>query len=165
MAKQPTPHKLELSKVLASIDAGYRDFYQGLTEQEKKSYTPIVLMRYISSLPDNHKYRYHAVLMTNDLVNLGFWNLSKYPDLQHLLLCCCAPGTPKNYRPWISVNKKSNSHTPLTDELLMTLYPWMNADELNLSKTNLDRQSVVELALDAGYTLPKAQSIGKEFND
>ena len=90
MAAKKT-YELDLFKVvLPAIDAGKLEFYDGLTDTEKKAYTPRVIMRYMSSLSDQNNKQMQAVLMVNDLVNLGFWELTNYPDLQHRLLCACA---------------------------------------------------------------------------
>ena len=63
-------YKLDLMSVLQALDRGDKGFYNGLTDEEKKGYAPIVLMRYMSSLTDQSKNSAYAVLITNDFVNL-----------------------------------------------------------------------------------------------
>jgi len=43
-------HKLDLGDVLSALDRGDLGYYNKLTDDEKKGYTPLVLMRYMSSL-------------------------------------------------------------------------------------------------------------------
>ena len=47
-------YKLDLKSALAALDRGDLDWYSRLTDDEKKGYTPLVLMRYMSSLNNQH---------------------------------------------------------------------------------------------------------------
>lgn len=102
------PHKLDLTAVLNALDKQDLNFYQRLSEDEKKSYVPLILMRYMSSLSDQNANSAYALLATNDLVNIGFWNLSKHQELQHLLLCLTGLGK-KQYRTWLPMKKSKKS--------------------------------------------------------
>lgn len=138
MATKKT-YKLDLMAVLQAIDYRNLNFYSSLTEGEKSGYVPLVLMRYISSLTDQNKNAAYAVIATNDLVNIGFWNLTKHPELQHLLLCLAGLGS-KQYRPWLST-KKGKKTFGKVDEWLMEIYPEINEDELEIIKKEYDLQS------------------------
>ena len=160
MAEKKKTHELNLFSVLGAIDAKRLNFYDGLSDNEKKSYAPIVLMSYMSSLNDQNPNRVSALLLTNDIVNIGFWDLSNFPDLQHRLLCVCGqPG--KNFRPWIKA--KRSPTMPLTDALLMEINPWMNSQELDIFKSQLTADSMLELALDAGRTQKESKALSQEF--
>lgn len=146
-SKTPKKHDLELSKVLAAIDSGDREFYSKLTPEEKKAYTPVVLMRYMSSVSDQHANKAYAIVATNDLVNIGFWQMSKHPELQHRLFCIAGLGG-KQYRPWIAKGKTSK--TKLVDEFLMELHPGINSDELGILRSTFDDASFKSLLHSAG---------------
>src|ERR1700676_1664475 len=90
--KSPPKPKLELTKTLDAFDRRNYDYYNSLPDELKKEYSPFILMRFMSSAPNqgsNHEYFLYAV---NEIVNGEFWLLSKYPDLLHLLLCVCGQG-------------------------------------------------------------------------
>ena len=128
---EPKKYKLDLMTVLNSLDNRRLKFYSELDEDEKKGYSPLILMRYMSSLLDQNRNSSYAVIATNDLVNIGFWDLSKYPDLQHLLLCLTGIGG-KQYRPWMLA--KRGKSTNKIDIWLSTIYPEMNAVEIDILK-------------------------------
>jgi hypothetical protein len=131
-------YKLDLNTVLQALDRKDLGFYSRLSEEEKKAYVPLVLMRYMSSLTDQSKMAAYAVIATNDLVNIGFWELSKHPELQHQLLCLTGLGG-KQYRTWLSAKRKKKSNK--IDDWLLERLPEMNDDELSLFKSEHDTKS------------------------
>lgn len=142
-------YKLDMfGKVLPALDKGNRDFYSKLDDEEKKGYAALVLMRAMSSLGDQNPKAAYQLVMVNDFVNIGFWELSKHPELQHYLLCMTGLGS-KQYHPWIAA-KQSKSKTKLVDEFLMELNPGCNETELDILKSQHDSASIKKLARDAG---------------
>lgn len=161
MAKAEKKYKLELSRVLNALDTGNRDFYNKLTSEEKKAYTPLILMRYMSSLGDQSRNKEYAIIATNDLVNIGFWQLSKYPDLQHLLLCAASLGS-KQYHQWIPVKNNRTKESEI-DEFFVELYPDINKDELNILKSFYNKESFYQLLVDAGKSDTEIKTLMEEW--
>ena len=63
-----------------------------MSDDEKKKYAAVVLMRFMSSAPNQgglHDFHLNAI---NDVVNENFWALSKHPELQHMLMSVCGIG-------------------------------------------------------------------------
>lgn len=161
MAKAEKKYKLELSRVLNALDTGDRSFYNSLTAEEKKAYTPLILMRYMSSLGDQSRHKEYAIIATNDLVNIGFWQLSKYPDLQHLLLCTASVGT-KQYHQWIPTRGKRIKESAL-NSFFMEIYPDINDIELEILKSQLDKDSFYQLTIDAGKSDREIKDLMEEW--
>lgn len=142
-------YKLDLKGVLHALDNKNLGYYAGLTEEEKKHYVPLTLMRYMSSLTDQHENSFYAVLAVNDLVNIGFWNLSKHPELQHMLLCLSGIGG-RQYRPWISLSRKKKEgkvHAWLSEQ-----FPHLNDEEIDIIKSAHDKNSWSEYVKSAGIS-------------
>lgn len=148
MAQEKKKYALELSRVLSELDRGNKNFYNNLTPEEKKAYQPLILMRYMSSLGDQSRNKEYAIIAINDLVNIGFWQLSKYPDLQHLLMCAGSLGS-KQYHQWIPLKSKKSS-TNAIDSFFRELYPDTNDTELDILKTSYTRDSFKTLCHQAG---------------
>jgi hypothetical protein len=139
--------KLDLGKTLAAFDYRNRDYYNKLTDEEKKGYFPFVLMRFMSSAPDQgglHEYHLQAV---NDIINQDFWYLSDYPDLQHQLFCLLGIGK-KQYHNWIAGAKKAPKNK-ITD-IVKRMYPGANKQEMSMFLKMHDKQSFKELLQDQG---------------
>lgn len=149
-AKTTTGQKLSLDATLQALDGRDLGYYDRLTPEERKGYSPFILMRYMSSLGPQSNMQGYAVLATNDLVNLGFFNLGKHPELQHMLMCLAGTGR-KQYRPYIG-SKNAKSKTKVVDEFLMSLNPGMNADELQIMRGMHDKESLRQLGKDAGLS-------------
>jgi hypothetical protein len=145
MSKAPAPYKLEMKTVLSSIDRQQLDFYEKLTEEEKKAYSPFVIMRYMSSLANRDPNQMFAILATNDLVNVGFKDLNKHPELQHKLLCC-AGISGKQYRPWIPVPRGKRGGQNTVQKFLSETYPQCNSTELDLIYATVTPDQLDQLA-------------------
>lgn len=148
---------LDLTRTLNALDRSDKNYYSDLTPEERKAYSPLVLMRYMSSLGDQSANQLYAILATNDLVNIGFWNLSKHPELQHLQLCLVGVGG-KQYRPWIAAKSK-RSKTRLVDEFISEFYPWMNSDEIDIFKKTHTDESFKQLVMTAGKSDSESKAI------
>ena len=140
-------YKLDLMTVLQALDRQDKGFYLRLSDEERKGYAAVVLMRYMSSLTDQNKNAAYAVIATNDLVNIGFWELSKHPELQHLLLCLSGLGG-KQYRPWMATKKSRKSNK--VDEWLIEMFPSLNDDELAILKSQHDNKSWAKFVKESG---------------
>ena len=134
MAKASTgTQKLNLDSVLQALDRQDLDYYNNLTDEEKKAYSPFILMRYMASAGPQSRDAPYAVIATNELVNKSLFELGKHPELQHKLLCVSGLGK-KQYRPYVG-SKNAKSSTKVVDEFFMTLYPSINATELAIPGT------------------------------
>ena len=141
-------YALDLMRVLGELDAGNRNFYNSLTPEEKKAYTPLVLMRWMSNLGDQNPNQAYAILAVNDIVNIGFWQLTKHPELQHLQLCLTGLGK-KQYRSWIAAKGSKSKGKPIR-EFFLEMWPGANADELDIMQDSYDNDSFKDLLYAAG---------------
>lgn len=161
MAQPKKKYGLDLQRVLGELDAGNRGFYAGLSQEEKKSYVPLVLMRYMSSLGDQSPNQAYAIIATNDIVNIGFWQLNKHPELQHMQLCLAGLKR-KQYRPWIPAKGKT-SKSKLVDEFFSELHPGVNSEELEILKSAYDSDSFKRLLYAAGKSDQEVKALMEDW--
>lgn len=159
MSKAKT-FKLDLSVVLQALDRRDLDFYNRLDDENKKAYTPLILTRYMSSLTEQNQNKAYAIIATNDLVNIGFWELSKHVELQHKLLCLAGLGG-KQYRPWIATSK--NKKSSKIDEIFKSVYPEYNQVEINIIKSNCDLNTFEKLVHSLDIEPSKSKDLLKEW--
>lgn len=152
MAKAKThKHKLSLDATLQALDRKNLNYYDSLVDEEKKAYSAYVLMRYMSSVSPQSSMQSYAVLATNDLVNIGFFNLGKHPELQHKLMCLAGTGQ-KQYRPYIPIKNSRTSSTKVLDQFIRDMNPGCNDTELSIVKKQLDLETIKQLGKDAGLS-------------
>ena len=159
--KLPEKPKLDLSKTLEAFDQRNYNYYETLPDELKKQYSAFVLMRFMSSAPNqgsSHEYFLYAV---NEFVNEEFWLLSKYPDLQHLLLCLCGTGR-KQFHKWIP-NKKSSKSKWL--ELFKDKYKDLSDIEIKIIKKNHTEEDIFNLSMNIGKTEKEAAEYVKSFKE
>jgi hypothetical protein len=128
--------KLPLNRVLSAMDRKERDFYDSLTDEEKKAFSAFLMNRYASSVKGDPALQEWWLIATNKRVNTHFFDLAKHPKLQWLLLTTASPGLGTAFHEWIANKKKDTSKNKI-DKALKHLYPNAKPDEIEmLAKVN-----------------------------
>lgn len=152
--------KVDIFKLLGAIDKKDKNFYKNLSEDEKKSVAPTVVMRWLSGVTDKSGLSEYYTVMTNEIVNIGFWDLYKHPHLQYLLMTLVGCGNKQGHQ-WIAGPKKIKSRK--VDELFRMKYPNINDVELDLLWRINTNDSVRQLAEDFGYDEKDVKGFVDEF--
>lgn len=152
-------YKLDLAKTLLALDLNDKNFYATLTDSEKKGYVALNLMRYMSSVNQASKMP-QAILFANDIVNIGFWQLSKHQELQHLLLSICGFGS-KQFHPWLG--SKNGKQTSKLDKLLKQQWPSLSDQELEILKNKNTKQELLEFCKDLALDDKQIKEIENEL--
>lgn len=126
--------KLPLNRVLGAMDRKQKDFYDSLTDEEKKAFSAFLMNRYASSVKGNPALQEWWLIATNKRVNTNFFDLAKHPKLQWLLLTTASPGMGTAFHEWIPYKKKDAVNNKVL-KTLKTLYPFAKEDELELMAT------------------------------
>jgi len=126
--------KLPLNRVLGAMDRKQKDFYDSLTDEEKKAFSAFLMNRYASSVKGNPALQEWWLIATNKRVNTNFFDLAKHPKLQWLLLTTASPGMGTAFHEWIPHKKKDAVNNKVL-KTLKTLYPFAKEDELELMAT------------------------------
>jgi hypothetical protein len=146
MATKP---KLEIKRVLAAVDQKNYDFYNNLTDEEKKGFNPYTLMRYTANTSGDPDLQEWFIERTNELVNKNYFNFSK--DHQGLLWkLYAATGTGiKTYHPYLAAGKKGQANK--IEKLLAELYPAMKMSDIKLWASQMDDKDREELFDNMGF--------------
>ena len=119
-------------QVLPAIDRKNYKFFEDLTDKEKKSYAPVVIMRWMSTGNDNNGNHHYLLQNINNFVNVKFWELSKHAELQHKLMCVSSLGNNERHS-WIPGIKKGYKKSKI-DEFILSFKPGLSPLELQLIK-------------------------------
>jgi len=121
--------KIDLKSMLGAVDRRNKDFYDQLSEEQEKEFSPFMVLRWTSSIKGSKELQTHYLTYANELLNKNFSVLYKHKKLFWQLASVIGIGT-NQFHPWIGVSKKTKK-----DELadrLSSLYPSLNQDELNI---------------------------------
>lgn len=139
--------RLSLNNELRKLDTKDRGFYDDLDEEERKKFSPYVMMRYSASVEGNPDFQEWYLRAANDRVNTNFFDVSttKHKKLQWLLCTTVSPnmGVQRHY--WINPKKKESANSKV-EKLLKQLYPRAKDDEIALLAQINDPKEIQQLA-------------------
>lgn len=141
--------KLDIKRELAAVDLKNYDFYKNLLDEEKKAFSPYVLMRYVSNVQSDRDIQEWFVEMTNEFVNKNHWDLSKnHKELLWKLFAASGAGI-KCYHPYLAAGKKEKAVK--IEKLLAALYPAMKIDEIKILAKMMDKDDISKLLDHMGF--------------
>jgi hypothetical protein len=141
--------KLDIKRELNAVDQRNHYFYDNLTDEEKKAFSPYILMRYTSNVQGDRDLQEWYLEMTNELVNKHHWSLSKgHKGLLWKLFASTGTGM-SAYHPYLASGKREKTNK--IENLLSELYPAMKFDELKLMAKLMDKNDIQELFDKMGF--------------
>lgn len=144
-----TTAKLDIKRELSAVDRKNYDFYRNLTDEEKKAFSPYVLMRYVSNVQGDSDIQEWFVERTNELVNKNHWDLSKnHKELLWKLFAACGAGI-SCYHPYLAASKKEKVNK--IEKLLAELYPTMKINEIKMLAKMMSDKDKEELFDKMGF--------------
>ena len=76
---------LDLKATLRNADLRNKDYYDKMSDEDKKLYSPFMLMKYMASVKGETWMQEHYVEMINECVNKHLWTVSKHKKLAWML--------------------------------------------------------------------------------
>ena len=126
---------------MMQFDRKNRDFYDSLTDEEKKKFSNFLMIRYGSAVHGSQDLQEYYLRQTNMQLNKHFFAINKHPKLQWLCATSVSPGVeilkecggiPRHQ--WIAPKKKEPGATGIKKQIA-ELYPNLKADEVELLAT------------------------------
>ena len=113
------------------FDLKDRDFYDSLTDEERKKFSNYLMIRWGSAVQGNSMDQAVYQLSCNENLNKHFFNINKHPKLQWLCATTVSPGWGSKRHQWIAPKKKEAGASGIKKQLA-ELYPNMKQDEIEL---------------------------------
>jgi hypothetical protein len=136
---------LDIKRELNAIDMRDYDFYSRLTPEERKEFSPFILMRYSSNVQGDTELQEWFLERTNELVNKHHWVLSKnHKELLWKLFAGCGAGV-KTYHPYLKAGTKEKAVK--IEKLLAELNPAMKLSDIKAwakMMTKADREELFD---------------------
>jgi len=140
---------LDIKREMRALDTRDHDFYKNLTDDEKKSLSTYVLLRYASNVQADRELQEWFVETTNEYVNKNFWTLSKeHKELQWKLLASVGIGQ-AFYHPYIAAGKKEKPQK--IEKLISELNPAMKLNEVKILADLMTKEDIKELFDSLGF--------------
>lgn len=129
-------------RVLPAIDTRNKAFYENLTDEEKKGFSPWLVQRYLSSAEsENREIIEHYLIMTNEIYNLKDL---KDPEIVWKLMSMVGIGKTVKH-PYVAPGKgKKKKDNPLKD-FLQNKHPNLNSQEIEIMFSSLSKKSALNM--------------------
>jgi chlorite dismutase len=133
--------KLGINNEMAQLDTKNREFYDELNEEERKKFSPYLMLRYAASVEGSADFQEWYLRATNERVNQNFFDLSRHPKLQWMLCTSVSPGMGRQRHYWQGSKKKDSTVNTKVVKFITRNFPWMKQDEVELlAELNTDKE-------------------------
>lgn len=148
-------YKLDIFDTLAKIDNKKTgNLYSKLSDDEKKGFAPLIVMRWMSGTSDEKQ-----VVLLNELVNPYIFSLGKHPELLMQLMQVASSKVPRRYQ-WIGVkSKKKNTEA----RKVVGMYFDMSEREVNLINPFPSEEEVMSMAEFLGLEKEDVKKLQAEY--
>jgi hypothetical protein len=135
--------KLSIQNEMNVFDRKDREFYDSLTDEEKKKFSNFLMIRYGSSVTGGKDLQEFYLIATNERLNKHFFAINRHPKLQWLCATSVSPGMGTFRHNWIAPKKKESS-TNSHRKQLAELYPYLKDDEVDLMAKINNKKDIEE---------------------
>jgi len=111
-------------------------------------------------IKDNDLTAYH-ILMTNEMANIGFWDLGAHPELQYKLTASVGVGSKQEHH-WLDMPGKKAKNSKI-EELIKRKYPYANQLELDIIRSKSTKQDFKNLGKDLAMDDKEINEILKDL--
>jgi hypothetical protein len=158
--KKPVDYssKLYIGNELAAFDRKDRDYFDSMTDEEKKTFSPYLMIRWGSCIQGDADMQAYYVMSTNENLNKHFFdiNTAQHKKLQWLMATTVSPGMGSFKHQWIPPKKKTADNK--TTKFIRELYPHLKDDEIKLLADLNDKSDLKDLARELGWDEKRIKS-------
>ena len=125
--------KLNIGNEMRQFDRKNRRFYDELDDDEKKKFSPFLMIRWGSAVEGSRELQEFYVIATNERLNKHFFNINStaHKKFHWLMATSVSPdiGTPRHQ--WIAPKKKE-AGASAKRKALQEIYPAYKDDEIDV---------------------------------
>lgn len=141
--------KLNIANEMKMFDCKVRSFYDDLTPEERKKFSPYLMIRWGSSVQGSVDLQRFYLIATNTLLNRRFFDLSRHPKLQWLLATTVSPDMGTHRHSWIAPKKKDKASNDIKKKL-GEIYPDLKEADIDTLVKITDSKTLDALIRDHG---------------
>lgn len=151
-------NKLSLNYQLTELDRKNKNFYDNLSEEEKKKCSNYMMLKYCANVDGDLTLQTWYLFACNERVNKYFFDINDHPNLQWLTCTTASPGLGRQNHYWLSPKKKDGFNDKIVN-FLSKLYPHMKQSDVEMLAQINTENSVKELAKSMGVSLSEIKKM------
>lgn len=143
---------LNIKNEMAQFDNKNRAFYDDLTTEEKKKFSPYLMIRWGTSVSGSADLQAYYLINGNQNLNKNYFdiNSTQHKKLLWLLATTVSPGLGVKYHQWIPPKKKESDNKHI--KFLKDRYPHLKESDIALLSKINSKQELKQYAQDLGWT-------------
>lgn len=143
--------KLNIRNEMAALDRKDRDYYDSMTDEEKKKFAPFLMIRWSSAVQGDPMLQAYYLMSANERLNKHFFDISAkdHKKFLWLLTSTVSPGMGNMYHKWIAPKKKTSNNKAV--KFLRSIYPERDEADLELMASINDSRDLKNLAREHGW--------------
>ena len=141
--------KLSIQNEMACFDRKDRDFYNSLTDEERKKFSNYLMIRWGSCVQGSRELQEFYIIATNERLNKHFFAINRHPKLQWLCATTVSPGMGTHRHQWITPKKKDGGTTEVK-RILMEIMPTAKMSDIEALAAITDKKELKELLREYG---------------
>lgn len=123
--------RLHIDNEMRCLDLKQRDFYDSLTDEERKKFSNYLMIRWSSTVQGDANTQEYYVMSCNHYLNRHFFAVNRHPKLQWLMATAVSAGVGAKKHGYIRPKKKDTSNNNVR-KMLTTLYPNAKLDDIEV---------------------------------
>lgn len=148
-------YKLDIFDLLNKLNSSKSgDIYANLTEDERKGFAPLVVMRWMSGTSDQRQ-----IVLLNEFANRFTFSLAKHPHLLMQVLQMCSSKTSKRYQ-WIGIKSKKKNVESMK---VVSEFYGMSLREVRLLNPFPKEDEIIEMAEQLGWQKDEITKLRAEY--
>lgn len=148
--------KLDIFKILGELSSGDQMVYRRLSDDEKKGFAPLVIMRWMTGTSDQRQ-----IIALNTFANTKIFPLGKHPELLAMLLASCSSKVSRRYN-WLGI--KSGKKKNLTRQVVQEYFDYSSLEMRKLEVLPSDEE-ILEMAEALGWQKEEMAKLKKELKE
>jgi len=151
VAKTKKAPALDIKKEMAAFDRKDRDFYDNLTDEERRAFSGFMMIRWGATVQGSADLQAYYVMSVNEKLNKNFFDISamEHEKLHWLMATTVSPGMGTHYHPWLGLPKKTVDNKNV--KFLRELHPHLKDDDLKLMSDLNSKDELKAHARDMGW--------------
>lgn len=145
-------NKLNINNEMSHLDRKDRDFYDSLTDDERKKFSNFLMIRWGSTVQGTREIQEYYLRSCNHYLNKHFFTINRHPKLQWLCATAISPGLGTHRHHWISPKKKDDNkaNSGTKKKQIMALYPNMKSSDAETLSKLVSQKDIDQYNRDSG---------------
>jgi len=164
MVAKKKAYKIELWPLLRNISTKNVGYYDSLTEENLKEFTPFVIMRWLTGGNDGRPLSAHQIYFLNELVNPYAFEFTRRDQMHKKLLynLMTISTTGKNYKYTFNKVKKGTNSMPRSTEIVQEVFTYNTRDATD-AVVLLSDEAILGMAEQLGKQDGEIKELKKEL--